>query len=193
MIRTRLFNSSSWQRKKRATTPPKSPGVTSRISRLLPWTHAYAEDQKRINTFSKLNTRLRGIEDRLAALTVSTDPRAAHAVSPVRQQEKEALDDLATELELADEDQIVPYVLRPRHTPYPSRTQIQDRRIVPPSASGPGPETTRKGPGRHRGAAVRPVRHRRGVREGDEGAQGGAVRQVWPCHQPRRVDLYISH
>ena len=88
MIRTRLFNSSSWQRKKRATTPPKSPGVTSRISRLLPWTHAYAEDQKRINTFSKLNTRLRGIEDRLAALTVSTDPRAAHAVSPVDSRKK---------------------------------------------------------------------------------------------------------
>jgi len=51
------------------------------------------EDQQRISTFSKLNTRLRGIEDRLEALT----------------QEKEALDDLATELELTDEDQIIPY------------------------------------------------------------------------------------
>ncbi|KAF8134292.1 Prefoldin subunit 4 [Boletus edulis] len=51
------------------------------------------EDQERINTFSKLNTRLRGIEDRLEAL----------------KQEKEALDDLATELELTDEDNIVLY------------------------------------------------------------------------------------
>ncbi|KAF8550622.1 Prefoldin, subunit 4 [Imleria badia] len=51
------------------------------------------EDQHRINTFSKLNTRLRGIEDRLEAL----------------KQEKEALDDLATELELTDEDQLVLY------------------------------------------------------------------------------------
>ncbi|KAH0828144.1 Prefoldin subunit 4 [Lanmaoa asiatica] len=51
------------------------------------------EDQQRINTFSKLNTRLRGIEDRLETL----------------KQEKEALDDLATELELTDEDQIVLY------------------------------------------------------------------------------------
>ncbi|KAN0091544.1 Prefoldin subunit domain containing protein [Tylopilus felleus] len=51
------------------------------------------EDQQLINRFSKLNTRLRGIEDRLEAL----------------KQEKEALDDLATELELTLEDQIVLY------------------------------------------------------------------------------------
>ncbi|KIJ07717.1 hypothetical protein PAXINDRAFT_19115 [Paxillus involutus ATCC 200175] len=51
------------------------------------------EDQQRINTFSKLNTRLRGIEERLELL----------------KQEKEALDDLATELELTDEDQSVLY------------------------------------------------------------------------------------
>ncbi|KAI9571796.1 Prefoldin subunit-domain-containing protein [Boletus coccyginus] len=51
------------------------------------------EDQQHINTFSRLNTRLRGIEDRLEAL----------------KQEKEALDDLATELELTDEDQVVLY------------------------------------------------------------------------------------
>ncbi|KAJ8596596.1 Prefoldin, subunit 4 [Rhizopogon salebrosus TDB-379] len=51
------------------------------------------EDQQRINTFSKLNTRLRSIEERLEEL----------------KQEKEALDDLSTELELTDEDQPVLY------------------------------------------------------------------------------------
>ncbi|KAJ6521912.1 Prefoldin subunit-domain-containing protein [Mycena vulgaris] len=51
------------------------------------------EDQQRINSFSKLNTRVRNLEERLQDL----------------KQEKEALDDLATELELADEDEPVLY------------------------------------------------------------------------------------
>jgi len=51
------------------------------------------EDQQRINSFSKLNTRMRNIEEKLNEL----------------KQEKEALDDLATELELADEDEPVLY------------------------------------------------------------------------------------
>ncbi|KAG2096372.1 Prefoldin subunit 4 [Suillus cothurnatus] len=51
------------------------------------------EDQQRINTFSKLNTRLRSIEERLEEL----------------KQEKDALDDLSTELELTDEDESVLY------------------------------------------------------------------------------------
>ncbi|KAG6865483.1 hypothetical protein C0991_002195 [Blastosporella zonata] len=51
------------------------------------------EDQERINTFSKLNTRMRNLEVKLEEL----------------KQEKEALDDLATELELADEDEPVLY------------------------------------------------------------------------------------
>ncbi|KAJ7680657.1 Prefoldin subunit 4 [Mycena polygramma] len=51
------------------------------------------EDQQRINSFSKLNTRLRNVEEKLQDL----------------KQEKEALDDLATELELADEDDPVLY------------------------------------------------------------------------------------
>ncbi|KAF9022053.1 Prefoldin, subunit 4 [Hymenopellis radicata] len=51
------------------------------------------EDQQRINTFSKLNNRMRSLEDKLHEL----------------QQTKEALDDLATELELADEDESVLY------------------------------------------------------------------------------------
>ncbi|KAJ7693343.1 Prefoldin subunit-domain-containing protein [Mycena rosella] len=51
------------------------------------------EDQQRINSFSKLNTRARNLEEKLQDL----------------KQEKEALDDLATELELADEDEPVLY------------------------------------------------------------------------------------
>ncbi|TFK53492.1 Prefoldin, subunit 4 [Heliocybe sulcata] len=51
------------------------------------------EDQQRINNFSKLNTRLRAIEEKLGNL----------------KEEKEALDDLSTELELADEDEPVLY------------------------------------------------------------------------------------
>ncbi|KAF5328809.1 hypothetical protein D9619_011647 [Psilocybe cf. subviscida] len=51
------------------------------------------EDQQRINTFSKLNNRIRIIQEKLEAL----------------KQEKEALDDLSTELELADEDEMVLY------------------------------------------------------------------------------------
>ncbi|KAG6874506.1 hypothetical protein C0995_010416 [Termitomyces sp. Mi166 len=51
------------------------------------------EDQQRINTFSKLNTRMRTLDEKLQEL----------------KQEKEALDDLATELELTDEDELVLY------------------------------------------------------------------------------------
>ncbi|KAF8634276.1 hypothetical protein AX17_004232 [Amanita inopinata Kibby_2008] len=51
------------------------------------------EDQQRINTFSKLNARLRNLESKLEEL----------------KQEKDALDDLATELELADEEEPVLY------------------------------------------------------------------------------------
>ncbi|KAI0829853.1 Prefoldin subunit 4 [Trametes gibbosa] len=51
------------------------------------------EDQQRINSFSKLNTRLRAIEESIQEL----------------KQEKESLDDISMELELADEDQPVMY------------------------------------------------------------------------------------
>ncbi|KAI5115693.1 hypothetical protein M0805_002836 [Coniferiporia weirii] len=51
------------------------------------------EDQQRICTFSKYNTRQRSFEEQLEAL----------------KQEKEALDDLSMELELADEDEDVLY------------------------------------------------------------------------------------
>ncbi|KAL1760540.1 Prefoldin subunit-domain-containing protein [Schizophyllum commune] len=51
------------------------------------------EDQQRINSFSKLNTRVRDLNEKLKELKV----------------EKEALEDLSTELELADEDEPVLY------------------------------------------------------------------------------------
>ncbi|GBE80579.1 Prefoldin subunit 4 [Sparassis latifolia] len=51
------------------------------------------EDQQRINSFSKLNNRLRGIQEKVEAL----------------KQEKEAFDDLSMEFELADEDELVMY------------------------------------------------------------------------------------
>ncbi|KAJ3878060.1 Prefoldin subunit 4 [Lentinula edodes] len=51
------------------------------------------EDQQKINSFSKLNTRMKGFEAKVDAA----------------KQEKEALDDLSTELELADEDEPVLY------------------------------------------------------------------------------------
>ncbi|KAJ2553432.1 hypothetical protein EV175_002939 [Coemansia sp. RSA 1933] len=51
------------------------------------------EDQQRINTFSKLNTRLERLE----------------AEYKKQKTEKEYLDDLSMEIELLDEDQPVPY------------------------------------------------------------------------------------
>ncbi|KAG8760075.1 hypothetical protein FRC14_004174 [Serendipita sp. 396] len=51
------------------------------------------EDQQRINTFSKLNTRVQNLTAELETA----------------KREKEALDDISTELELADEDQPVMY------------------------------------------------------------------------------------
>ncbi|KAJ1304504.1 hypothetical protein OPQ81_005649 [Rhizoctonia solani] len=51
------------------------------------------EDQQKINTFSKLNTRCTDLEDKIAK----------------QKSEKEALDDLAMELDLADEDEPIEY------------------------------------------------------------------------------------
>ncbi|KAJ1987565.1 hypothetical protein GGI25_005679 [Coemansia spiralis] len=51
------------------------------------------EDQQRINTFSKLNTRLESLEDEYKK----------------QKTEKEYLDDLAMEIELLDDEQPVPY------------------------------------------------------------------------------------
>lgn len=62
-----------------------------------------AEDQQRINSFSKLNTKLRGLEGKLEELKVRGQHYIFDLFRTFLQQEKEALDDLAMELELADE------------------------------------------------------------------------------------------
>ncbi|KAI0725286.1 Prefoldin subunit 4 [Fomitopsis betulina] len=67
------------------------------------------EDQQHINTFSKMNTRLRGFEGRMEEL----------------KQDKEALDDLAMELELADEDQPVLYKVGEAFMHLPHRRAIK--------------------------------------------------------------------
>ncbi|KAJ3042533.1 hypothetical protein HDV00_007067 [Rhizophlyctis rosea] len=51
------------------------------------------EDQQNINAFSKLNARLEALDD----------------VYQEKKREKEYLDDLSTELELADEDEAIKY------------------------------------------------------------------------------------
>lgn len=53
------------------------------------------EDQTRINTFSKLNSRLSNLEDEQKILA----------------DEKEYLEDVSTEIELIDEDELVQYEL----------------------------------------------------------------------------------
>ena len=68
------------------------------------------EDQQRINSFSKLNTRVRDLNEKLKELKVRC--RSILAIHPSNgpfpaQVEKEALEDLSTELELADEDEPV--------------------------------------------------------------------------------------
>ncbi|CDO76972.1 hypothetical protein BN946_scf184281.g19 [Trametes cinnabarina] len=74
------------------------------------------EDQQRINTFSKLNTRLRAIEENIQEL----------------KQEKEALDDISMELELADEDEPVMYRIGEAfiHMPHPRAVKRLERDLV---------------------------------------------------------------
>ncbi|KAJ3178500.1 hypothetical protein HDU87_003574 [Geranomyces variabilis] len=50
-------------------------------------------DQQNINAFSRLNMKIQNLEDAYAE----------------RKKEKEYLDDLSSELELADEDELIPY------------------------------------------------------------------------------------
>jgi len=71
------------------------------------------EDQQRINTFSKLNNRIRTIQEKLGEL----------------KQEKEALDDLSTELELTDEDEAVLYKIGETflHIPQPRALKRLDQ------------------------------------------------------------------
>jgi len=67
------------------------------------------EDQQRINTFSKLNNRLRLVFEKLKVLRVRQEhfPPLPRLIITLQKQEREALDDLSTEVELADEDQPV--------------------------------------------------------------------------------------
>ncbi|KAK3654444.1 hypothetical protein LTR56_004074 [Elasticomyces elasticus] len=51
------------------------------------------EDQEKINRFSRLHSREKGLDEQLKA----------------REKEKEDLEEISTELELADEDEKVPY------------------------------------------------------------------------------------
>ncbi|KAJ9606023.1 hypothetical protein H2200_009872 [Cladophialophora chaetospira] len=51
------------------------------------------EDQDKINTFSRLHNRSRALEEELST----------------KQKDKEDLEELSTELELADEDSLIPY------------------------------------------------------------------------------------
>ena len=75
------------------------------------------EDQQRICTFSKLNTRHRNLEEKLEGLKVSKcrivkeDNEVTLPCIIASQQDKEALDDLTMELELADEDEPVMCVM----------------------------------------------------------------------------------
>ncbi|KAI0373967.1 Prefoldin subunit 4 [Pilatotrama ljubarskyi] len=74
------------------------------------------EDQQRINAFSKLNTRLRSIEEKMQEL----------------KQEKEALDDISMELELADEDEPVMYRIGEAfiHMPHPRAVKRLERDLA---------------------------------------------------------------
>ncbi|KAI0358514.1 Prefoldin subunit 4, partial [Trametes cingulata] len=74
------------------------------------------EDQQRINSFSKLNTRLRSIEEKIQELKV----------------QKEALDDISMELELADEDEPVMYRIGEAfiHMPHPRAVKRLERDLA---------------------------------------------------------------
>ncbi|KAK1986381.1 Prefoldin subunit-domain-containing protein [Colletotrichum cereale] len=71
------------------------------------------EDQDKINKFSRLHQRELIIEEELKNKSVSLalllGQEAASNRRGAVQKEKEELDDLSTELELADEDEAVPY------------------------------------------------------------------------------------
>ncbi|EGS23936.1 uncharacterized protein CTHT_0006460 [Thermochaetoides thermophila DSM 1495] len=68
------------------------------------------EDQDKINRFSRLHRHELAIEEELKA----------------KQKEKEELDDITTELELADEDELVPYKVGDAffHVPLPQAQEM---------------------------------------------------------------------
>ncbi|EXJ95087.1 hypothetical protein A1O1_00205 [Capronia coronata CBS 617.96] len=68
------------------------------------------EDQDKINRFSKLHNRSKLLEEQLAA----------------KQKDKEDLEELSTELELADEDELIPYKIGESfmHVPLPEAQEL---------------------------------------------------------------------
>ncbi|KAL9620879.1 MAG: hypothetical protein Q9160_004661 [Pyrenula sp. 1 TL-2023] len=69
------------------------------------------EDQDKINRFSRLHQREKTIEDELKTKTAANIlfVRDPELTSCARQKDKEDLEEISTELELADEDELVPY------------------------------------------------------------------------------------
>jgi hypothetical protein len=72
-LRISSLISLSYRKKKRAAPPQKSLGVSeSRLTReLMVTVYLSADDQQRINTFSKLNSRVRNLVEKLGELRVS--------------------------------------------------------------------------------------------------------------------------
>lgn len=70
------------------------------------------EDQDKINRFSRLHQRELVLEGELKAMTVgdwwtSSDVKSRSLTSRHLQKERDELEDVTTELELADEDELV--------------------------------------------------------------------------------------
>ncbi|KAK1596617.1 prefoldin subunit [Colletotrichum navitas] len=82
------------------------------------------EDQDKINKFSRLHQRELVIEEELKNKN-ETQPNRRGAI----QKEKEELDDLSTELELADEDEAVPYKIGDAyfHVPQPQAIEMLEQ------------------------------------------------------------------
>jgi prefoldin subunit 4 len=77
------------------------------------------EDQEKINRFSRLHQRQTVLEGQLkaklvrASETMDVQLHSLYCNSNIPQKDKEDLEEISTELELADEDELVPYVRRP--------------------------------------------------------------------------------
>ena len=116
-------------------------------------------------------------------------PLCSSVVQLRAQAEKEALDDISMELELADEDEAVMCVhhLPPCPAPCPNAIarQVQDRGSFHPPPPLPRGQASREGPcadqRRTRAADI----ERGAVRKLDEGPQGDAILQVRARNQSR--------
>ena len=108
-----------------------------------------AEDQQRINSFSKLNTKLRGLEGKLEELKVREQHHVFDSFRTLLQQEKEALDDLAMELELADESGPVMCMQCALQAFMANGYQVQNWRNFPPYAALSRTKTPRERSTRH--------------------------------------------